>query len=135
MSVGARDKHEPRKLSIVTQDQFQRLLQSVLEIKDRLDPDNISDSAAEILEGLNRETTYSDSMVVLQLAARLEAIEKQIKRMNSVLMELIKRNEAPGAQAEQFKTNSIEKRTDFTKNLIETMTLDETADRVLTKLM
>ncbi|XP_013141366.1 PREDICTED: golgin subfamily B member 1-like isoform X2 [Papilio polytes] len=76
-----------RRLSVVTQDQFQALVEKVRELQSQFGgvpsakfPDNI-----ELMQQLRRGASLTDAMAALQLSARLEAAEKTLGQMLSLL--------------------------------------------------
>ncbi|KPI97837.1 Glutamine-rich protein 2 [Papilio xuthus] len=85
--IDPRSTMKTRRLSVVTQDQFQALVEKVRELQNQFGgvpsarfPDNI-----ELMQQLRRGASLTDAMAALQLSARLEAAEKTLGQMLSLI--------------------------------------------------
>ncbi|CAK1553720.1 unnamed protein product [Leptosia nina] len=83
-------KKESSQISVVTQEQFENLAKSVREIQNKFGatggadfPDNI-----ELMQELRRGASLTDAMAALQLSARLEAAERTLQQMTSLVTDL-----------------------------------------------
>ncbi|XP_068630679.1 putative leucine-rich repeat-containing protein DDB_G0290503, partial [Battus philenor] len=81
---------KPRKLSVVTQVQFQELAEKVRELQNQIGsynsatfPENI-----KLMQELRKGASLTDAMAALQMSARLEAAEKTLEQMLSLITTL-----------------------------------------------
>ncbi|CAG5040304.1 unnamed protein product [Parnassius apollo] len=91
--LGQSKTRKTRKLSVVTQDQFQALGRVVEDLQNQFGeitsaylPENI-----ELMQELHKGASLTDAMAALQLSARLDAAEKTLNRMLSLITDLASR--------------------------------------------
>lgn len=80
----------------MTLEQFQALAFVVQELKKKLDPVGALDfpENAELMQELRKGASLTDAMAALQLSARLEATEKTLKSLLSLVTDMA--NQMPG---------------------------------------
>ncbi|XP_047506772.1 serine-rich adhesin for platelets-like isoform X2 [Pieris napi] len=92
----ARGRGRQRKsseISVVTQGQFEELATAVREIQQKFGATGKADflENAELMQELRRGASLTDAMAALQLSARLEAAEKTLQHMISLVTDLAAR--------------------------------------------
>nr|XP_037874789.1 uncharacterized protein LOC101737966 isoform X1 [Bombyx mori] len=77
-------------LSVVTQEQFAELEAQIKALQEKLAPTGKADfpENAQLLQELRKGASLTDAMAALQLSARLEAAEKTLDQMLSLLTEV-----------------------------------------------
>ncbi|KPJ11447.1 Glutamine-rich protein 2 [Papilio machaon] len=105
--IGIEDPRSTTKklrLSVVTQDQFQALVEKVRELQNQFGgvpsarfPENI-----ELMQQLRKGASLTDAMAALQLSARLEAAEKTLGQMLSLITTIA--GDTPGIDAAVSET-------------------------------
>lgn len=102
-SVKSQGQGRTPQISVVTQEQFERLAEAVRQLQNRLLPVGTPGfpEHAELMEELRRGASLTDAMAALQLSARLEATEKALGQMISMVTELAK--QTPGVELDVSK--------------------------------
>lgn len=77
----------------MTEEQFKQLSNKVLALEEIIDPlaTPFLPENAQIMQGLRKGATLTEGMAMLQLSARIDALESTIGRMAGILTELITR--------------------------------------------
>ncbi|OWR54411.1 Glutamine-rich protein 2 [Danaus plexippus plexippus] len=90
--VEAKTDKRDQPLSVVTQDQYDRLAKQVRELQEKFGtvgraefPENI-----ELMQELRRGASLTDAMAALQLSARVEAAEKALEQMMTLVTDVAK---------------------------------------------
>ncbi|XP_060801102.1 serine-rich adhesin for platelets [Amyelois transitella] len=78
------------RLSIVTQEEFAKLANVVRSLQQKFDPIGAAEfpENIQLMQELRKGASLTDAMAALQLSARLEAAEKALERMTSLVTEL-----------------------------------------------
>ncbi|KAL4706548.1 hypothetical protein ACJJTC_015746 [Scirpophaga incertulas] len=90
LQVGTQSKIQ--RLSIVTKEEFEDLARSVKEIQKRFGLLDITSwpSDSKLLNELREGASLTNAMAALQLSARIDAVEKTLERLLSLLTDLAK---------------------------------------------
>ncbi|KAI8428988.1 hypothetical protein MSG28_007579 [Choristoneura fumiferana] len=91
------------ELSVVTKEQFEKLVAQVNELRERFNPVGVPEfpENIEIMKSLRRGASLTDAMAALQISARLEAFEKAFGIMISLLTTLALKT--PGVNLKDFR--------------------------------
>lgn len=94
------------RLSIVTQDEFEELVAVVRDLQRRYIPAGTAGfpENAQLLNDLRKGASLTDAMAALQLSARLEAAEKALEKMLSLVTDLA--SNTPGVDVQAIVTKS-----------------------------
>lgn len=90
-------------MSVVTQEEFEKLTELVRQLQNKFGsavgkavfPEN-----AQLMDDLRKGASLTDAMAALQLAARVEAAEKALEKMLTLITELARKT--PGIDVEEI---------------------------------
>lgn len=93
------------EISVVTQEQFEQLADAVRRLEKKFLPIGTPGfpEHAELMEELRKGASLTEAMAALQLSARLEATEKTLGRLISMITELAL--QTPGIELDVSKKN------------------------------
>ncbi|CAG9785015.1 unnamed protein product [Diatraea saccharalis] len=91
-----KDRGKARRLSVVTQEEFAELAAVVHYLQEQYIPTGNATfpDNAELLDELRKGASLTDAMAALQLSARLEAAEKTLEQMITLVTDLVSKTPA-----------------------------------------